>query len=91
MSKETKTAEEYYKEFYRLDEQGELTNQDFDIINCMQEYDTIRLKAQDEKHKEEMLKFAQWFYWMSDNGRIDNGRFTRDELIEMFKKSLDIK
>ena len=56
MSKETKTAEEYYKEFYRLDEQGELTNQDIDIINCMEEYATIRLKAQEEKHNEEMEK-----------------------------------
>lgn len=31
----TETAEQYYKKFYHMDEQGELTNSDIEIVQCM--------------------------------------------------------
>jgi hypothetical protein len=108
------------------------------ICNAMEEYATIRLKAQElesqklyewmlsdkrepaqtyfssgvirniakeiefreEKHKEEIEKFLEWadsLYFYSNNMnkwayRFELGKyFTTTELIEMFKKSLDIK
>ena len=47
-----KPAEEYYKKFYHMDEQAELTNSDIEIIQCMQEYASQFKKQLKEKEEE---------------------------------------
>jgi len=81
---------------------GEVGYTKEDTEEAMYEYATILLKAQEEKHKEEMEKFTEWVslndwyymylgenkYWHNDARKT---AITTTELIEMFKKSLDIK
>jgi hypothetical protein len=102
MSKEIKTILEQefekYKVEYIMDRYIDDSENCFDAI-----YSTIDilLKAQEEKHKEEMEKFAEWLAenrWIKSVTpnffiRIENRddvaeRVPTTELIEMFKKSI---
>ena len=69
------------------------------VHQAMEEYATILLNAQEEKHKEEMGNFAEWLVlntfssngslWYSDSDKY-NSSYKTTEIIEMFKKSLEI-
>ncbi|NDB87142.1 MAG: hypothetical protein EB127_31325 [Alphaproteobacteria bacterium] len=37
-----------------------------------------------EMHKQEMLRFAEWYHISKDENKLDNGRFTNKEIIEQY-------
>lgn len=111
MSKEIKTGKDYLQKKYP-EMKGDKWNtheviNDNWIAEQMDEYVEYRLKAQEEKHKEEMEKFnmfvsknfmysedvKKWYgYTFFFHGSIHYQKYyTFTELIKMFKKSLDIK
>jgi len=82
-----------------LSQEIDKLNQALNITLKVKQYVNERLKAQEEKHKEEMEKFAEWLVenrWVKSVTpnffiRIENyndvaERVPATELIEMFKK-----
>ncbi len=42
------------------------------------------LEQAKEMHKQEMLRFAEWYHVSKDENKLDNGRFTDKEIIEQY-------
>jgi hypothetical protein len=72
MSKEIKTAEEYINETYGKDWTNPVIDWFYgDVIEAMEDYATIRLKAQEEKSKEEKhnSESQKLYEWMLSDKR----------------------
>ena len=52
-------------------------------INTSQLFNGVLEQAK-EMHKQEMLRFAEWYHISKDENKLDNGRFTNKEIIEQY-------
>lgn len=80
-SYESSDAEKLMREYFKFNDinQSETINVlPLSIIDCLEEYNPIK----------KMIDFADWYHIMRDAGELSRGRFTDNEIFEMYEKTV---